>query len=92
MCPWWNIKHVTTRTYTYYVPLASLNFYSFYYPARLCRQYEKKQVVVESTHGFQAGPLTQNFIQNLLLSWLCRTIRRNISIDGDITTDDHYKA
>ena len=37
MCPWWNIKHVTTRTYTHYVPLASLNFCSFYYPARLCR-------------------------------------------------------
>ena len=49
-------------------------------------------MVVEPTPGFQAGPLTQNFIQNLSSTWPRRTIRRNIAIDGDITTDDHYKA
>ena len=42
MCPWWNIKHVTTRTYTHYVPLAGLHFYSFYYPSRLCQQFREK--------------------------------------------------
>ena len=82
----------TTRTYTHYIPLAGLNFCSFYYPARLCHQYGEKQLIVEPTHGFQAGPLTQNFIQNLSSTWLHRTIRHNISLDGDITTDDHYKA
>ena len=92
MCPWWNIKHVTVRTYTNYVPLAGLHLYSFYFPSRLCRQYGDKQFIVEPIHGFQPGPLTLNFMENFSATWPRRTIRRGLSADGDTTTDDHYKS
>ena len=42
--------------------------------------------------GFQPGPLTQNFMENMSATWPRRTIRRDITLDGDIITDDHYKA
>ena len=47
---------------------------------------------MEPIHGFQPSPLTQNFIENMSVSWPYRIIKRGISLDGDITTHYHYKA
>ena len=42
-------------------------------------------------HEFGPGPLSQNFVENLVGTWPRRTILRHIDYDGDISTDDHYK-
>ena len=47
---------------------------------------------MEPIHGFQPGPLTQNFVEDFSVTWSQHTIRRGISEDGDITIDDYYKA
>ena len=79
------------RSYSYCVPLAGLHFITFYNPARLCRQYGQKQLIVGPVHDFEPGPLTQNFLNNLVESWPRRTILRRIDYDGDLSTDDQYK-
>lgn len=91
MCPWWRLEHVTVRSYTYCVPVAGLHFAIFYNPARLCRQYGQKQMIPELVHEFESGPLTQNFLDNLVMTWPRRTILRCIDHDGDSSTDDQYK-
>ena len=41
---------------------------------------------------FETGPLTQNFLDNLVSTWPRRTIQRGIGHNGDPSTDDQYKA
>ena len=91
MCPWWRLQHVTLRSYTYYVPVASLYFATFYNPARLCRQFVQKQLIVGPVHEFGPGPVSQNFVKNLIATWPRRTILRHIDYEGDLSTDDQYK-
>ena len=42
-------------------------------------------------HEFEPGPLSQNFVDNLVGTWPRRTILRHIDYDGDLSTDDQYK-
>ena len=42
-------------------------------------------------HEFELGPLTQNFLDNLVAIWPHRFIERRINRDGDLSTDDQYK-
>ena len=91
MCPWWRLQHVTLRSYTYCVPVASLHFTTFYNSARLYRQFGQKQLIIGPVHEFGPGPLSQNFVENLVRTWPRRTILRHIDYDGDLSTDDHYK-
>ena len=42
-------------------------------------------------HDFEPGPLSQNFLDNLVGTWLRRTVLRHIDYNGDLTTDDQYK-
>ena len=91
MCPWWRLQHVTLRSYTYCVPVASLHFVTFYNPSRLCRQFGQKQLIVGPVHEFEPGPLSQNFVDNLIKTWARRTILRQINYNGDLSTDDQYK-
>ena len=77
---------------TYIVLVANLHFATFYNPARLCRHYRQKQLIPELMHEFEPGPLTQNFLNNLVAMWPSRTIQRHIDYDGDPSTDDQYKA
>ena len=91
MCPWWRLQHMTLRSYTYRVPVASLHFATFYNPARLCRQFGQKQLIMEPVHEFGPGPLSWNFMENLLGTWPQRTILRHIDYEGDLSTDDQYK-
>ena len=82
---------MTLRSYTYCVPIASLHFATLYNPSRLCRQFGQKQLIVEPVHEFEPGPLSQNFVDNLIETWLRRTIMRQINYNGDLSTDDQYK-
>ena len=91
MCPWWRLQHVTVHSYTYCVPIAGLHSATFYNPSRLCRQYGQKQRITEPVHEFEPGPLSQNFVDNLLRTWPRRTVLRHIDYDGDMSTDDPYK-
>ena len=91
-CPWWGLQHVTLRSYTHCVPVASLHLATFYNPARLCRQYGQKQLIPQLVPEFETGPLTQNFLDNLVSTWPWRTIQRGIDYNGDPSTDDQYKA
>ena len=72
-------------------PIASLHFTTFYNPSRLCRQFGQKQLIVGPVHEFEPGPLSQNFVDNLIEIWPWRTILRQISYNGDLSTDDQYK-
>ena len=91
MCPWWRLQHVKLRSYTYFVPVASLHFATFYNPRRLCRQFGKKQLIMGPVHEFEPGPLSQNFMDNMTETWPRRTILRYIDYNGDLSTDDQYK-
>ena len=91
MCPWWRLRHVTTQSYTQCVPIAGLYSATFYNPMRLCRQYGQKQLIVGPMHEFEPGPLSQNFLDNLIATWPHRTIQRYIEYDEDRSTDDQYK-
>ena len=91
MCPWWRLQHVTLRSYTYCVPVASLHFATFYNLARLCKQYAKKQLIMGPVHEFGPEPLSQNFVDNLTRTWPRRTVLRHIDYNGDLSTDDQYK-
>ena len=42
-------------------------------------------------HEFELGPLSQNFVDNLVGTWPRRTILRHINYDGDLSTNDQYK-
>ena len=42
-------------------------------------------------HDFKPGPLSQNFLDNLIETWPRRTILRHINYDEDLSTDDQYK-
>ena len=42
-------------------------------------------------HDFKPGPLSQNFLDNLIETWPHRTILRHIDYDRDFFTDDQYK-
>ena len=42
-------------------------------------------------YEFEPGPLSQNFVDNLVGTWPQRTILRYIDYDGDLSTDDQYK-
>ena len=42
-------------------------------------------------HEFELGPLSRNFVVNLVETWPCRTILRHIDYNGDLFTDDQYK-
>ena len=89
--PWWRLQHVTLRSYTHCVPIAGLHQATFYNPARLCRQYGKKQLIPQLVPEFETSPLTQNFLDNLAATWPHRTIQRGLDYNGDSSTDDHYK-
>ena len=82
---------MTIRSYTYCVCIASLHSAIFYNPARLCRQFGKKQPIMGSIYEFELGPLSQNFMDNLVETWPRRIILRHIDYDGDLSTDDQYK-
>ena len=82
---------MTLRSYTYYILIASLYFATFYNLARLCRHFGQKQLIMGPIHEFGPGPLSQNFMENLVRTWPRRTILRHIDYDGDLSTDDHYK-
>ena len=58
---------------------------------RLCRQYGQKQLIVGPMYEFEPGPLSQNFLDNLIATWPRRTIQRYIEYDEDRSTDDQYK-
>ena len=58
---------------------------------RLCRQYGQKQLIMGPMHEFEPGPLSQNFLDNLIATWPRRTIQRYIEYDEDRSTDDQYK-
>ena len=72
--------------------MASLHLVTFYNPARLCRQYGQKQLIPQIVPEFETGPLTQNFLDNLVSTWPRRTIQRGIDYNGDPSSDDQYKA
>ena len=40
---------------------------------------------------FEPGPLTQNFLDNLIVTWPHRFVERRINRDEDLSTDDPYK-
>ena len=82
---------MTIRSYTYYVPIAGFHSTTFYNPARLCRQFGQKQLIMGLVHEFEPGPLSQNFVDNLVETWPRRTILRHIDYDGDLSIDDQYK-
>ena len=82
---------MTIRSYTYCVPIASLHSATFYNPGRLYRQFGQKQLIMGLVHKFESGPLSQNFMDNLVETWPRRTILRHIDYDGDLSTDDQYK-
>ena len=82
---------MTLRSYTYYVPVASLHFATFYNPAQLCRQFGQKQLIMGPVHEFGPEPLSQNFMDNLVGTWPRRTILRHIDYDGDLSTNNQYK-
>ena len=82
---------MTIRSYTYCVPIAGLHSTTFYNPARLCRQFGQKQLIMGPVHEFGLGHLSQNFVENLVGTWPRRTILRHIGYDGDLSTDDQYK-
>ena len=42
-------------------------------------------------HDFEASPLSQNFLDNLVETWPRRTILRYIDYNGDLSIDDQYK-
>ena len=42
-------------------------------------------------HDFEPGPLSQNFLDNMVETWPRRTILRRIDYNGDMSTDDQYK-
>lgn len=46
----------------------------------------------EFVHEFEPGPLTRNFLDNLVATWPRRAIQRYIDYNGDQSTDDQYKA
>ena len=91
MCPWWRLQHVMLRSYTYYVPIASLHLTTFYNPSQLCMQFGQKQLIMGPVHEFGSGPLSQNCVDNLTRTWPRRTIMRQIDYNGDLSTDDQYK-
>lgn len=43
-------------------------------------------------HEFEPGPLTQNFLDNMTVTWPQRIIKRNIDYNGDPSTDNQYTA
>ena len=42
-------------------------------------------------HDFEPGPLSQNFVDNLVETWPHRTILRHIDYNADPSTNDQYK-
>ena len=82
---------MTIHSYTYCVPIAGLHSATFYNLSRLCRQFGQKQLITELVLEFEPGPLSQNFMDNLVRTWPRRTVLRHIDYDGDMSTDDHYK-
>ena len=48
-------------------------------------------MVVGPVHEFEPGPLSQNFLDNLVGTWPRRTVLRHIDYNGDPSTDDQYK-
>ena len=82
---------MTIRLYTYCIPIAGLHFTTLYNPGRLCRQFGQKQLIMGPVHEFGPGPLSRNFIDNLIEIWPRRTILRYIDYNGDLSTDDQYK-
>ena len=46
---------------------------------------------MEPVHEFGPGPLSQNFVDNLSVTWPQRSIMRHIDYNGDFSTDDQYK-
>ena len=42
-------------------------------------------------YNFEPGPLTHNFLDNLVGTWPRITIMRHIDYNGDLSTDDQYK-
>ena len=91
LCPWWHIQHVTIRSYAYCAPIASFRLATFYDPSHLQHQYREKQRVVGPVYELEPGPLTQNFLDNLVAIWPRRFIERHINRDGDLSTNDQYK-
>ena len=71
--------------------MVGLHFTTFYNLAWLYRQYVQKQLIMGPVHDFEPGPLTQNFLDNLVGTWPHRIFLRHIDYNGDLTTDDQYK-
>ena len=42
-------------------------------------------------HEFESEPLTHNFLDNLIVTWPHRLIKRSINYDEDLSNDDQYK-
>ena len=42
-------------------------------------------------HEFEPGPFSQNFLDNLVITWSRKTIQRYIEYDGDRSIDDQYE-
>ena len=42
-------------------------------------------------HNFEPGPLSQNFMDNLVETWPRRTILKRIDHNGDPSINDQYK-
>lgn len=82
---------MTICSYTHYVPIVGLYLITFYNPARLYRQYGQRQSIPQLMPEFESGPLTQNFLDNLAVTWPRRTIQRGINYNEDPSTDHYYK-
>ena len=82
---------MTISSYTYCGFIAGLHFATFYNSSRLCRQFGQKQLIMGLVHEFGPGPLSQNFVDNLIETWPRRTVLRHIDYNGDLSADDKYK-